>query len=450
MDQSERPVRHGFQSWRLGHTPVPAPLRALALTGLIDTIGVGIAGGREPTATLIPCPDQAEGARLLTGPRRADAAGAALVNGTAAHALDFDDVSGAYDGHPSAVLVTAALALAEQTHRSGQDLLDAYALGLEVASGLGATLGEWHYRRGFHATSVVGTVAAAVSCALLLRADSEQLARAVGIAASYSGGLRKNFGTMTKPYHVGLAARAGVEAARLAVAGFTADDAILEGDLGWLKVFGAAGNLVDSVAFSGERWIAVERGIAFKRYPCCYMLARPLDAALELVDSGDAPEQIQGVHADIGAGGMTALIHDFAATGLQGKFSLRYAVCAALADRTIGLATFTDRQVSRPEIQALMQRFTFTEAPSSTGAYQGAAASGSARITLTMRDGSRKSAVVTVPRGSPGAPLERSHIDAKFLDATAPAIGANSRTLLDRLWAIEKLGDVATIWNGIG
>lgn len=442
------------------HTPTPSlhiddidlpeTLRALALTGMIDTIGCGLAGGREAAARLIPHTPVAMGVTLFTGTERADVPTAALINATAAHALDFDDVSGAYDGHPSAVLVPALLALGEHCKANGSTLLRAYACGLEASAAIGMALGSWHYLRGFHATSVVGCVAAGLAAAMMLRLDADGIGRAIGIAASCSSGLRKNFGSMTKPYHAGLAARAGIEAALLARNGFTADTSIFDGEIGMLNAFGGTGGVLSqSVAFGGSRWLAAETGLAFKLYPCCYMLSRPLDAALALVQQGLRPEQIEHIHAEIGEGGLSALIHDRPVTGLEGKFSLPYAVCAALHDGVITPTTFLNGSIGRPAVQDLMRRFTCEEVPHAKDSAHGTALAGSSALTITLRDGNTLHAAVQIPKGSPAAPLGKPDIESKFMSIAGPVLEERADPLLARLWQIESLGQVGDLWTGM-
>jgi 2-methylcitrate dehydratase PrpD len=450
MTETVKSAAAQIAEWATKPPPLPDSVRHIAIRALIDTVGVSIGGGGEPAPQMLASRtvrQAAEGlSTLMTRDGRTVPAAAALVNGTAAHALDFDDVSGAYDGHPSCPVLPAAIAAAEARGASGEDLLVAYTLGIETASAVGASLGRWNYTRGFHTTSVVGVIGAAVAAGLLFELDEAALQRALGIAASYAGGLKKNFGTMTKPFHAGLAARAGVEAAELATEGFTADEDIFSGKIGMLAVFGASeplATLLDNDP--GREWLVEAPGIALKKYPCCYMLARALDGTLALKEGLDT-EQIRSVEVVVQPGGVSAVIHDRPKTGLEGKFSVPYSVAAALVDGEIKLATFTDEAVMRPEVRSLMDRIEYREAsdPEDEGGNGFSVAErGYARVKFVTRSGEEQETFVRTPRGAPGEPFTREEVDAKFIDATGAVLGRDGASvLLDRLWHLSGIRDL--------
>jgi 2-methylcitrate dehydratase PrpD len=233
--------------------PAEAPAVAgAARAGIIDTVATILAGVDEPVSRIVaetvaedraaPIADRV-GARLRTSME-----GAALVNGTSGHALDYDDVSRSVIGHPSVVVLPAALAAAQGVGASGRDLLEAYVIGVEVMAKLGRAMGTAHYRTGWHATSTAGTLGAAMAVGKLLRLGPEPLQHALAIAASEASGSRQNFGTMTKPFHPGHAARCGVLAARLAQKGMTGDTTILEAPLGYFALFSYGEARLDGVA----------------------------------------------------------------------------------------------------------------------------------------------------------------------------------------------------------
>jgi 2-methylcitrate dehydratase PrpD len=214
-----------------------------ARRAILDCLGVMLAGSIDPPARIVQRVAEAEGGAPLatvvgTG-RRTGATWAALANGTAAHALDFDDTNFAMMGHPSAPVLAAALAAGELALADGRALVHAFLLGFEVETTLAEVLNPAHYHHGWHATCTLGTIGAAAAAARLLGLDAAQTRMAIAVAASQSSGLKENFGTMTKPFHAGHAARSGVLSALLAREGWTASEQALEGPQGFLAVLGA-------------------------------------------------------------------------------------------------------------------------------------------------------------------------------------------------------------------
>ncbi|HEY7293731.1 MAG TPA: MmgE/PrpD family protein, partial [Dehalococcoidia bacterium] len=311
---------------RLGDAAVTAAKRAI-----LDTLAVTIAGSVEPAARIALDLVRALGgslqATVIGADERVSVTQAALVNGVAGHALDYDDVNYSLGGHPSVPLLPAVLALAEQLGAGGREALRAFVLGFEVECKLGRTQGASHYARGWHATSTHGTIGAAAAAAVLLGLTAEQTAMALGIAGSMAAGSRQNFGTMTKPLHPGRAAEAGLTAAMLAQRGFTADESMLEAPLGFIRLFSAAEDHDPSVALEklGEPWEIVSPGIAVKKYPCCYNTHRALDGVLALRDeAGIAAEEVEAVEVRLPVTSAAPLIHPRPQTGLEGKFSMQY------------------------------------------------------------------------------------------------------------------------------
>ena len=247
-----------------------------------------LAGAVEPAAEKVRAVVLAEGGgplALVVGTRlRTSIAGAALANGTAAHALDLDDSHHPGFLHPSAVLVPAVLALGEARGASGSETVAAYLAGLEALTAIGSAINLRHYELGWHATATIGTVAAAVAGARLLRLDAERAGAALGLAASQAGGVRRNFGSMAKPLHAGLAARAGVLAALLAEQGLTAGDEVLEGERGWFDLVAGPGEWDEAAglaALDDGFGLAVE-GLGIKRFASCGVTHAPIEAALAL------------------------------------------------------------------------------------------------------------------------------------------------------------------------
>ena len=394
-----------------------------AQRAVLDTIGVTIAGGVEPCFTILAetlgPPDSRGQATVLATRERTSAAHAAFLNGTAGHALDFDDVADDLKGHPSVVLVSALLPVAEARGQSGQLFLEAYCAGFEIACAIAQALPvNAHYRSGWHATATVGVLAAAASVGRLLGLDVEGMRNALGIAASMAGGSRQNFGTMTKPLHAGLAARDAVLAAELAANGFTADTQQLEGPVGYFRQYGVESDLarVESGLAVGD--VLETQGINVKKFPCCFGTHRSADATLDLYARGVRGENVSAVRVAVEPGGTMATIHHRPTTGLQGKFSTEYVVAVCLLDGAVKLSTFTDQAVSRAEAQDLLRRVSVEEiaqppigVPTFEHAY--------ATVEVTLNDGTQVEARCDVPRGDGRAPLSDAELEAKFRDCLA-------------------------------
>ncbi len=428
---------------------VPLPVRAAACSSLTDTLGVALAGVREPASEIAASWVSEIGAAprstcwgrtIATSP-----AEAAFANGIAAHALDFDDSHPSLRGHPSATLIPAALAVGEATRASGLDVLAAYALGLEVAGKLSRALGHGHFIRGWHTTATIGTLAATAVAARLWRLDTSQLRRAWGIAASQVSGLVRNFGTMTKPFHAGNAARNGVAAAWLARAGFTANEAIFDGAGGVLDTYrGGDGEAVEGLAVRlGAPWEILDPGVFVKRWPCCYSNHRAVGGLFQLVaEHGVRADEIEEIAVGFLPGGDTALVSRDPHTGLEGKFSIEYVAAAVLADGELTLDTFTDAMVQRAPIRALMQKVRRYRIPDEK-VYSGIA--GYLDVTLKTARGDYTLRVDRVP-GSPAWPLAASERIAKFMDCAARTLGAaGAQRLLELCEAAEALPDIGAL-----
>src|SRR5262245_47773089 len=271
----------------LKYEALPAKAVEAVRLGFTDCVAVMMAGVREPvlrivSSTMVRTDPKGE-ARICLGRERASAIDAALANGTAGHALDYDDV--ALAGHPSTVLVPAVLAEAEALGADGRAAVTAYVAGYETWAHLVERDPDPYHRKGWHPTAVMGPVAAAAAIANLRRLDTEKAAMAIAIAASMSAGVVANFGTMTKPFHAGRAAQSGVTAARLAAAGMTASADALEHSVGLMRALSPQGR-VDTespLGSLGQTWRITEKGLNVKKYPMCYGVHRALDGMLDLV-----------------------------------------------------------------------------------------------------------------------------------------------------------------------
>jgi 2-methylcitrate dehydratase PrpD len=432
----------------LSFEDVPEPALQLARSAFIDTIGVLIAGAAEPATTrlldvLQPGPGRS---RLLFGPRRADAPDAAWINGTAAHALDFDDA--AARSHPSAVLVPAILAEAEVLGASGRDMLTAYVAGYEALAEIALRDRHQPVARGWHPTGIFGPVAAAAACARLRQLSAEQSAHALALAASQSAGLVANFGTMTKPFHAGRAAHAGVMSARLAAAGFTAATDALEHRQGLLAAISPQGQIdLETPLLAGLDWHLPRHGLNVKRYPMCYCAHRHVDAMLELTAAhGLLAADVQSVRVAISRRNHGVLKHHAPTTGLQAKFSVEFAMASALIAREVSFAQLTDEFVQQPDVRALMARVQIDvhddEDPLSGHAPFDWV------VVHSTRHGELQSRRVAHAKGAFRQPLQLHELKAKFMDCLRHAgrDDAEATALFDRLRALDTLPTAAALY----
>lgn len=434
---------------------LPASAIDQARRAFLDTIGVALAGSLEECARIAAQLAREEGgsaaATLIGQGFAAPARAAALVNGTAAHALDYDDVSTDMRGHPSPPLIPAVLAAGEETGASGGDLLTAYVVGFEIESRLGRGLGRSHYPHGWHATSTTGTLGAAAAAARLYGLDPARTCMALGIATSLASGSRQNFGTMTKPLHPGVAASGGILAAKLAASGFTADAKIVEAPLGYLNLFSPARDAQPQRVLEGlgEQWEILQPGISIKKYPCCFNTHRALDAVLTLRQgSAFGGDDVESIHVTVPRGAVAALIHPRPRTGLEGKFSMEYCLAAAVLDGRMALDTFRDEAVLRPAAQALLRRIeleqTEERAPSEDAGY--------ADVEVRLRDGRRLRHRVDDPRGGPSAPLSLPELEVKYRDCAERVIGAEaterSLTVIEQLETLADARELMVLLSG--
>ena len=276
---------------RISYADLPQEAVHWAKAAILDTVGVMLAGTAEPCTQIVARVLAAGGAGSHAGEclifgtdHRAAPLDAALINGTAAHALDFDDVSNSMGGHPSAPIVPALFASGEMLDCTGRDFIAAYVAGFETETRIGRGVNLHHYEKGWHPTATLGVFGAAAACCHLIGLDRAKTAQALAIAASLAAGIKANFGTMTKPLHVGHTARSGLFAAMLAREGFTANDAALEHKQGFLRVFNGPGNFdVDSIlADWGRPYDILSPGLGIKQHPCCGSTHPAVDAMLAL------------------------------------------------------------------------------------------------------------------------------------------------------------------------
>jgi 2-methylcitrate dehydratase PrpD len=429
----------------LRYQDIPKEAIPFIHTGFTDCAGVMIAGADEPAPQLVRAMLAPSGneATLLFGAGRASAPEAAWINGTAAHALDFDDV--AQRGHPSAVLVPAILAEAEAIGASGEAMVLAYAAGYETWAELVRREPDPHHTKGWHPTGIFGSIGAAAACASLRRLNAEQAAHAIALGASQSAGLMSNFGTMTKPFHAGRSAHAGVVSARLAEKGFTAALDALEHAQGFLGAVSPAGKADrESALEAGIVWKLPRDGVAVKKYPLCYCTHRALDGMLDLlkaqrVDAG----KVSRVTVSTSPRYATILRNHAPQTGLEAKFSMEFAMASALIAGRAGPAELTDGFVRRPEVQALIKRVVVKQDEREDPAVPGHAIYD--EVTIESDSGARSMKVTRV-RGGPELPLSREELWTKFEGCVqAGSTRVPAKDLFDALMSLERLPQVRNL-----
>ena len=395
----------------------PAAARARAAQAVLDTIGVTLAGASEPAARIVQAVVSAEGGdacRILGTVARASASNAALANGTAAHALDYDDMCFVSLAHPSAPLVGAAIASAESSGASGAALLDGYIAGFELEGRLGSVMNPRHYERGWHCTSTLGTLGAAAAACRIFGLDADTTSHALAIAASEASGLKENFGTMVKPLHAGLAARNGVLAAQLAKRGMTASAQAIEGRQGFLAAMDSQRlSLAEAAADLGTRWEILDTGITVKLYPSCAGTHPTLDALLDLRRAeGFVGSDVDGIDVEVDSITPTVLIYDRPASGLEAKFSMPFCAAAAVIDGRVGIDTFEADRLRDPGILSMMARVIMRVGE---GLDPLAPPLTQARIRVRLKDGRELTASANGARGYADRPASDEELAMKFL-----------------------------------
>jgi 2-methylcitrate dehydratase PrpD len=356
------------QARALRYEDLPADVRKLARQCLLDYVACTLAGAKEELTGILLAEMQAHGgapaATIIGRAERLPVLSAALVNGAASHALDFDDVNMAMTGHPSVVLLSALLPLAEEHGSAVRDVLAAFVAGFELQCRLGLLLAPGHYNvLGFHATGTLGSFGAAAACAHLLGLNAEQFATALGIAGTQAAGLKSMFGTMCKPMHAGKAAQNGLLAARLAQRGFTSRDEVVECAQGFARTHSPDFN--PSAALAEPPGGFHIRNNLFKYHAACYMTHAPIEAARKLREQyGLKPEHVAGIRLSLDETCDRVCNIPAPRTGLEAKFSLRLTTAMALAGvDTGGLGSYSEHTAADPTLIALRDKVEFDFQP---------------------------------------------------------------------------------------
>lgn len=428
----------------VGNEKIDTDVIELSKRALIDFIGCGIAGCHEPAVekTFRWANDRSRKQVCHVFGQRSvlDAEHAAMCNAVAGHALDFDDTSWTTIGHPTIVAAPVALAVAEELGASGTEVLNAYAVGVEVGHKIAQLSMPEISENGWHTTSVYGVIIAAAVHAYLLNLDCETIINALGIAMSRSSGVRSNFGTMTKPLHAGMAAKVGMEAVGLAQQGITASPSAFEDDDGFSFCF--AGKLADREVVFGKNWDLKERGLAFKLYPCCSGSHPAADLMLDLVGKHLVnADDIDLIQVGTSLLGPRELVNHCPQTALEARFSMEFALAAILISRQLTLAEFTSEFIQRPDLQKLMKRITMEIDEELAG--RGFIGTAPVKLKLILKNGDIINVRNDLARGNPSKPLHDDDFSRKFLHNASPAITMDrAEKILGQLFQLETVTDI--------
>lgn len=445
-------------------TDIPKEVAHLAKRSVIDGIGLAFAGARAECGHIT---QRYLGALGLVAERGSTVIGtsmkvparfAAFANGLAIHADDYDDTQLAVAKdrvyglltHPTAPALPPVLAIAERDRRSGADMMLAYQVGVEVECKVAEAIMPRHYQQGFHSTATCGSIGAAAAAARLLGLDRDAMRRALSIGATQAGGLRENFGTMTKPFHAGRAAENGVVAAEIAALGFSASPNGLEADRGFFRAAGG-GYAPEMIAGKLARpWTFAFPGVSIKPHPSGSLTHPGMAVMMDLIRTHDIrAEQVKRVTVGTNHNMPNALIHHCPKNELQAKFSMEFCMAILLLQRRGGLEEFTDAVVNRPDVQAMIAKVDF-------GVNAEAEAAGFDKMTtiidIELNDGRRISGRADFGKGSPANPMTDAELSDKFRGCAAwgrvPA--ERAERILETLWRIESLPDVNALTRLLG
>jgi 2-methylcitrate dehydratase PrpD len=368
--------------------------------------------------------------------KKVDMASAALINGITSHTFDFDDTHLKTIIHPAGPVASSLLALAEHTGASGRALLDALVIGIDVSCRVGNAMYPDHYDRGWHITGSTGTLGAAAACARLLGLSPQQTSMALGIAASQPVGMREQFGSMTKPFHPGAAARAGLMSALLASQGFSASPKALEAPRGMMQTISTKNDWSEISSELGQRFEISFN--SYKPFACGIVIHPSIDACAQLRAQGVRPEQVERIELKVHSLVLELTGKKEPADGLQAKFSVYHGCAAGLSFGHAAEEEFSDEVVNHPDMVALRRKVVATVDDSIDEA--------SADVTAVLSDGRRVHVFVEHAIGSLQNPMSDVQLEAKFHGLSDPVLGATQTAeLLKACWAIGAAGDLQTL-----
>src|SRR5467141_695812 len=437
---------------------IPPEVIELGKKSILAGLGLALAGSRAETGTI--CREYLKnngvcvgkptiaGSALKTSPRFA-----AFVNGVSIHADDFDDtqLSAAKDRvygllvHPTVPVLPAVLALAEGRTISGKEFMLAYHLGAEVECKIAEAISPRHYQDGFHSTGTCGAFGSAAACAKLFQFDLSKILNTFGLAASQSGGLRENFGTMTKPFQAGHAAESGVVSADLVALGWTAAQQILEADRGFFHAFGGSYAPAAIMDRLGKPWTFTSPGISLKPYPSGSLTHPAMTELARLIQANNI-EAAQTERVDVGANHnmTTTLLHHQPKTGLEAKFSMEFCIAILLLEHKAGLREFSDKVVQRADVQEMIRRVNFYVDPEAESAGFDKMTS---LLKIHLKDGRVIAGRAEFGKGSPANPMTFEEAAAKFRGCAEYADWPSAKTekIIAFVRALDSAQDVSAL-----
>jgi 2-methylcitrate dehydratase PrpD len=435
---------------------IPSDVAHLGKRSVLDGLGLALAGAASQQSVIARKLLAAYGfsgedrSSVIGSGLRMPARFAAFANGLSIHADDYDDTQLAVAKdrvyglltHPTAPALPPVLALAERDKRSGLDMMLAYQIGVEVECKVAEAIMPRHYQHGFHSTATCGSIGAAAGAAKMLGLDREATRRALSIGATQAGGLRENFGTMTKPFHAGRAAENGVVAAEIAALGFTASPNGLEADRGFFRAAGGGYSPEMIAGKLGDPWTFHFPGVSIKPHPSGSLTHPGMAVMMELILMHDIhPERVKRVSVGTNHNMPNALIHHKPKNELQAKFSMEFCMAILLLERKGGLEQFTDEVVNRPDVQAMIAKVNF-------GMHPEAEAAGFDKMTtiieIELTDGQVITGQADFGKGSPANPMTDAELSEKFRQCASwgGLDAAKTKAVLDLVWKIEELKNV--------
>lgn len=433
---------------------IPEKVRDLAKAHILDALGLALAGAVAPGSRIVQdyvadlgCAAVAPvfGTALRTAPRFA-----ALANGAAIHAHDYDDTCPQHRAdrngglHATGPVISAAMAVAGPAGRSGRDVLEAFHVGVEVGCRISHAIDNRHYAGGYHATGTINVFGAAAAVSRLCGADHDTVRTALGLAASHSGGIRENFGTMTKPYHAGHAAEGGTVAAELALRGFTAAKNALEAPRGFFAAAGGGFDPVQVMERLGHPWAFEDPGIWIKPHPSGALNHPAMTLLRKWVRvEGLTPERVKSVRLRTNANVVNTLLHSNPETWLEAKFSLPFNAAVILVKGRAGLAEFTDEVVKAPEIRSMMARIDFAAFDTIESGFTNT----TTFVDVALDDGTVLSGRVDYPKGSPQDPMTYDEVAEKFQECADYANWPTDKAarIISLVRDFETLSDVSAL-----